>query len=208
MRRLVPLLTLVLAAGLMGAAIFWPASNQAEAQTVPPSAVLQCPAGTTLSTPFPQNANGEFLLVNAFCITGPGTVTISLNQVLTNPSVGISADELTQIRTNPALLSVWRQGSWFLTASTYNAATATFTFTAESGTNIYAFFYGAITRPIGTDQSLAPGTVPPGSPAGAGGIEEALTEASTQAPFRAGLFSSGFLALIGSVVLFARQRMV
>ncbi|NJL92548.1 MAG: hypothetical protein HC915_01890 [Anaerolineae bacterium] len=39
---------------------------------LPSSNVVQCPANQVYSQPLPQNANGEFLLLNCFLITGPG----------------------------------------------------------------------------------------------------------------------------------------
>jgi hypothetical protein len=41
---------------------------------------------------------------------------------------------------------------------TYNPATQTYTFTSASGTNIYVFFYGGITQPVGSQSSSFAGT--------------------------------------------------
>jgi hypothetical protein len=119
------------------------------------TAIAECPDGQVLSTPFPQNAAGEFLLVNCFIISQAGTVNISLAQLLASPAAGVTDAEKAQITANAGQMSVWRMGSWFLVESTYNAATQTYSFQSAAGTNIYAFFFGAITRPVGSQSGFA-----------------------------------------------------
>jgi hypothetical protein len=118
------------------------------------SNVQQCSEGQVLSSPLPSDATGEYLLVNCFLVTGPGAINITLTQVLTNPFAGVDASDLTIINANPGLMTVWRMGSWFLIPSTYNAATTTYQFESISGTQVYAFFYGAITVPVNSQGSV------------------------------------------------------
>jgi hypothetical protein len=177
--------------------------------TVAPSGITQCPANQNFSKPFPQNASGEFLLVNCFLVTGPGSINMALTQVLTNPQAGVTAQNATTIQSNPGLMSVWRMGSWFLVPSTYNAATATYTFDAISGTQIYAFFYGAITQPVGSQGTGSTTTTGSGSGAGTetGGvpgedfpIEQPQPEENGIDP-RAVLISTG-ITLLGALAVF------
>lgn len=166
------------------------------------SAIVQCPNNTVLSTPFPQNAAGEFLLVNCFTITGAGMVSISLTQILTNTAADVTEADKSTISANAGLLSVWRMGSWFLVPDgTYNAATQTFTFTSAAGTNIYAFFYGAITRPVGTQgTSIVAGTT-------TGDVEDEIgeTEKNSHAAVIAAVISTIFVICVG-IIFFARRQ--
>jgi hypothetical protein len=137
------------------------ASGTATATGAPVAAtsVAPCSDNQVLSTPFPQNASGEFLLTNCFIINTGGTVSVTLAQVLTNPYEGVTEANRTTIQSNAGLMSVWRMGSWFLVPDlTYNPATQTYTFTSASGTNIYVFFYGGITQPVGSQSSSFAGT--------------------------------------------------
>ena len=131
------------------------AATSTASAAVPATSVTQCPNNQVLSTPFPGNAAGEYLLVNCFTVSSQGTVSVTLALVLTNPSSSVGADDLTAIQASPANMLVYRQGSWFLTPSTYNAATQTYSFTSAAGANIYAFFFGTITEPVGSQGTAA-----------------------------------------------------
>ncbi len=113
------------------------------------SSVTKCADGTTLSSPYPQNDSGEFLRVTCYTVTGPGTFSVSLTQVLGDAGSNVGSDSQTTIQNNPSGMQVWRMGSWFLVNSSYNSGTQTYTFEAISGAQIYVFFYAPITRRVG-----------------------------------------------------------
>ncbi|MFP4320992.1 MAG: hypothetical protein ACLFTK_00915 [Anaerolineales bacterium] len=165
--------------------------------------VTQCAQNTILSTPFPQNASGEFLFVNCFTITTARTVNISLTQVLTNLATEATPEEIESIRANPGLVSFWRMGSWFLVESQYNAATQTYTFQSASGSNIYGAFYGAITRPVGQQGNAAfAGTT-------TGNVDDPtevrLDDENSQMPL-AMIIATLVVLLVGAVFISRRRR--
>ncbi len=164
--------------------------------------VTQCVENTILTTPFPQNASGEFLFVNCFTITTARTVNISLTQVLTNLATDTTEQEIQTIRTNPALVSFWRMGSWFLVDSSYDPATQNYTFQSASGTNIYGAFFGAITRPVGQQSNAAfAGTT-------TGNVEDAaevVIEEETNRAALAMLIATLVVLIVGAVFVSRRQ---
>ena len=164
--------------------------------------VAQCANNTVLSSPFPQSASGEFLLTNCFNITNEGTVNISLTQVLTNASSESSESDINAIRANPALLSWWRMGSWFLVPSTYNAATQTYSFQSAAGSNIYGAFYGGITRPAGTQGTSAFAGTTTGNVDKV--VEDIFTTETDYSPYAA-IFASAIVIFIGAIYI-SRQR--
>jgi len=177
-----------------------PAAEQtstAAAQSVPATSRTSCASGTVLSTPFPQNASGEFLLVNCFVVNQAGTVNITVTEALLNPARGVTESNKTIITGNAGLLSVWRMGSWFLVPSTYNAATQTISFQSATGTNIYALFYGGITQPVGAQTATFAGTTT--------GNVESVAEATSTPPF-VPIFSAAFLIFVLMIFFARRQR--
>ncbi|NJL92549.1 MAG: hypothetical protein HC915_01895 [Anaerolineae bacterium] len=145
-------------------------------------------------------------------------MSITSTQMLTNPVASLSAEETSQVQANLGLVSVWRMGSWFLAPSTFNAANTTYNFDAIEGTNVYAFFYGAITRPAGSQAGAdgtatgAPGTGGAGTATGA--APEDLVDIQVQAQEESGieagviLISTGLTLLlaIGAYALWDRRR--
>lgn len=178
-----------------------PSTNTTATATSAPvssTSVAPCTDNQVLSTPFPQNASGEFLLTNCFVVSTGGTVSITLAQVLTNPYSGVSEANIKTIQSNAGLMSAWRMGSWFLVPDlTYNASTQTYTFTSASGTNIYVFFYGGITRPVGSQDSSFAGTT-------TGNISDVNLPEGNKFPLAAVLST----AIVGFMVLiYASRRM-
>lgn len=162
---------------------------------VDPTTLTQCPPGLALSTPYPQSAAGEFLLVNCFIVSAAGTVNVPLSQVLTSPRPGVTAEEIAVLTANPAFVSFWRMGSWFLTESQYNPATQTFTFEAPAGVTTYGVFFGAITRRVGAQGSFFAGTTTGDA---RDGLREISVSPSDPTPFAA-LVSLLFVVLVGAV---------
>lgn len=152
---------------------------------------VKCANGTTLSSPYPQNAAGEFLRVACYTITGPGTATISLTQVLADAASNVTANDKTTIQSNPGAMQVWRMGSWFLVNSSFNAGTQTYSFEVTSGAQIYVFFYPPITRRIGAQGysfAASAGTT-------TGNAEELVQRIVRDDPPRATLAASGLLLM-------------
>lgn len=167
--------------------------------TIDTAAVTTCPANLVLSTPLPQNATGEFLLVNCFSITGPGAISIPLTQLLTATSSSVRSADLEAIRSNAALISFWRMGSWFLVPSEYNPATQTYTFTAAAGPNVYGVFYGAITRPVGAQNNASfAGTT-------TGNVHDVLVKDDNPSIF-VGIIASLFVLFVGAIYFTRRQQ--
>jgi hypothetical protein len=188
------------AAGTAAAGTGTPVNTTPVAST----AVSQCTNTQVLTTPFPQNASGEFLLVNCFNIAQGGQVNITLSQVLTNPYAGVRESDITTIQGNAGLMSVWRMGSWFLTPSTYNAATQTYTFTSEPTPSVYVFFYGGITRPVGSQSSIVAGTTT-GNVPGATLPTEVVIRRRNNLPLAA-LVSTGLVMILAGGWVMLRHR--
>jgi|GEM_PF-5422043 len=171
------------------------------AASAPPT-FTQCQSNLVLSTPFPQNAAGEYLLVNCFTVTGGGTVNIPLSQVLTNPYSSVTQDDQLAIQQNAGVMSIWRMGSWFLTPDgTYNAATQTYTFTSAAGTNIYAFFYGAITEAVGAQSATFAGTTTGNVEGAENTVNVIVDEPESNAARIAALLSTLFILIVGGIAL-------
>lgn len=162
------------------------------AAAVSATSVTSCPENQVLSSPFPQNAAGEFLLVNCYIVNTAGTVNVSLSQILTNTGSSVGEGDVTTIQSNAGLMSVWRMGSWFLVPSEYNPATQTYTFQSASGTNIYVFFYGGITEPIGSQSTTFAGTT-------TGNVEDVTLSEDNPLPLAAILSTLlvGFVVIVG-----------
>jgi hypothetical protein len=87
----------------------------------------------------------------------------------------------------------YRMGSWFLTPSTYNAATQTYTFTSAAGANIYGVFFGTITEAVGTQGTSAfAGTT-------TGNVEDVLVADDTNSPPYAAIFSLIIVLFVGAI---------
>jgi hypothetical protein len=185
----------------VGSVTATPGAGTAQA-TVASTALTQCPNNLVLSSPLPQNASGEFLLVNCFQVTGPGSVSVPLTQVLTGVSSSTSATDQESIRTNPAQLSFWRMGSWFLVPSEYNPATQTFTFTAASGQNTYGVFFGAITRTVGSQANASFAGTTTGN---AEDLEDVTLDSNNPTIF-VGIIATLFVLFVGAIYFTRRQQ--
>ncbi|MCL4878100.1 MAG: hypothetical protein KJ064_15685 [Anaerolineae bacterium] len=181
------------------------ASGAGSGATTTPTSIssVKCSDGTTLSSPYPQNAAGEFLRVACYTITGPGQVNISLTQVLADAGSNVSSSDKTTIQGNPSAMQVWRMGSWFLVNSSYNAGTQVYTFDAVTGAQIYVFFFPPITRRVGAQGYSF------GASAGTttGNVTDLLpTTIVEDAPPRATLATAGLLLLILGLSPVIRKR--
>jgi hypothetical protein len=176
------------------------AATSTASAAVPATSVTQCPDNQVLSTPFPGNASGEYLLVNCFVVSSQGTVSITLALVLTNPSSFVGGDDISAIQASPANMLVYRQGSWFLTPSTYNAATQTYSFTSAAGANIYGFFFGTITEPVGAQSNSAfAGTT-------TGNVEDEIIPVDESKPPYAAIFSSLIVFFVAAIFFISGRR--
>ncbi|MBZ0310154.1 MAG: hypothetical protein K8I82_29100 [Anaerolineae bacterium] len=162
----------------------------------------KCADGTTLSSPYPQNASGEFLRVSCYSVTGAGQVNLSLTQVLADVGSNVSATDKTNMQGNPAAMQVWRMGSWFLVNSSFNAANQVYTFDAAAGTQIYVFFYPPITRRVGAQGYTF------GASAGTttGNVTEMAAEIVKEHPPRATLAAAGLLLVAAGLSPVFRKR--
>jgi hypothetical protein len=152
------------------------------------------------STPFTGKASGEYLLVKCFVVSSQGSVSITLALVLTNPSSFVSGDDISAIQASPANMLVYRQGSWFLTPSTYNAATQTYSFTSAAGATIYGFFFGTITEPVGAQSNSAfAGTT-------TGNVEDEIIPVDESKPPYAAIFSSLIVFFVAAIFFISGRR--
>lgn len=165
----------------------------------------KCADGTTLSSPYPQNASGEFLRVSCYTVTGPGQVNLSLTQVLADVGSNVSSSDKTTMQSNPGAMQVWRMGSWFLVNSSYNSGNQTYTFDVASGAQIYVFFYPPITRRVGAQGYTF------GASAGTttGNVTEIAVRVVKDHPPRATLAAAGLLLVaVGLSPVFRKRELV